>query len=91
MPVSKPGLKPGAPQPRPVTAADVRHIAGAVADATVAAVLETEPSMEELEVAGSYLRGEGAEVDRSGHPMTGKVAQIYDILGADALYADDEE
>jgi hypothetical protein len=42
-------------------------------------------------VAASYLRGEGSEVDRSGHPMGGKIAQVYDILSADALYADDEE
>jgi hypothetical protein len=85
-----PGPKPGSSNASPVTAADVRHVAGAVADATVAAVLKTEPSMEEMEVAGSYLRGEGSKVDRAGHPMTGRVAQIYDILSADALYVDDE-
>jgi hypothetical protein len=27
---------------------------------------------------------------RLGQPMTGQVAQIYDVLSADALYADDE-
>jgi hypothetical protein len=74
-----------------VGAAEVRHAAGDVSDATVAAVLECAPSQEELEVAASYLRGEGSEVDRSGHPMGGKIAQVYDILSADALYADDEE
>jgi hypothetical protein len=85
-----PGLKQSNPKAPPVTAGDVRHVAGAVTDATVAAILSSEPSMEDLEVAASYLRGEGSEVDRSGHPMTGKVAQLYDILSADALYADDE-
>ncbi|HEX5959474.1 MAG TPA: hypothetical protein VFY92_12570 [Hyphomicrobiaceae bacterium] len=76
---------------RPATASEVRRLAGPVTDATVAAVLTSEPSIEELEVAASYLRGEGSEVDRLGHPMSGKVAQIYDVLIADALYADDEE
>jgi hypothetical protein len=79
------------PGSRPVTAGDVRHVAGAVADATVSAVLKSEPSMEDLEIAASYLRGQGSEVDRLGHPMTGKVAEIYDALSADALYAEDEE
>jgi hypothetical protein len=91
MPASKPGPKPSTPQPRPATAADVRHVAGDVTDATLAAVLTAEPSMEELEVAASYLRGEGSEVDRTGHPMTGTVARIYDILSADPLYAEEEE
>ena len=66
-------------------------MAGAVADATVSAVLKAEPSMEDLEVAASYLRGEGSQVDRLGHPMSGKVAQLYDILSADPLYTADDE
>jgi hypothetical protein len=37
------------------------------------------------------VRGEGSEVDRLGHPLTGKVARLYDILTADALYVDDEQ
>lgn len=77
---------------RPVlTAGDVIHLAGPVTDDTLLAVLKCEPTMEELDVAASYLRGEGSKASRSGHPMTGKVAQIYDILRADALYADDAE
>jgi hypothetical protein len=85
------GSNNGNPDAPPVTAADVRHVAGPVADATVAAVLKSEPSVADLEVAASYLRGEGSEVDRLGHRASGKVAQICDILSADALYADEEE
>ena len=86
-----PGLKNGHLGSLQVTADDVRHLAGPVADHMVAAVLKTGPSMEDLEVAAGYLRGEGSNVDRLGHPMAGKVAQLYDILSTDALYADDEE
>ncbi len=75
----------------PLTSAEVRHAAGEVSDATVAAVLECAPSHEELEVAASHLRGEGSEVDRLGHPLAGKVAQLYDILSADAIYIEEEE
>jgi hypothetical protein len=85
------------PAPKPdqsahsVAADDVRHIVGNVTDDTLSAVLKCVPSVAELEVVASYLRGEGAQVDRAGHPMTGKVAQLYDILNADALYAEEEE
>jgi hypothetical protein len=89
--MAMPGLKNGHVRTIPVSAGDVRHLAGPVGEATVAAVLKTEPSMEDLEVAASYLRGEGSAVDRMGHPIAGKVAQLYDILSNDALYADEEE
>jgi hypothetical protein len=69
---------------------DVRHVVGPVTDDTISAILRSESSMEELELAASYLRGEGSKVDRLGHSMTGKVAQLYDILSADALYDDNE-
>ena len=73
------------------TASDVRQLVGPVTDATVAAVLKSEPSLEELVVAASYLRGQGSEMDRLGHSLSGKVAAVYDILITDALYAPDEE
>ena len=69
---------------------DVLRVVGPVTDDTLVAILKCEPSIEELEVAASYLRGEGSGVGRAGHPMSGKVAQVYDILGADALYTSDE-
>jgi hypothetical protein len=78
------------PKTLQVTASDVRHVFGPVTDGTISAILKAEPSMEELEVAASYLRGEGTEADRQGHPLAGKVAQLYDILGADALYTEEE-
>jgi hypothetical protein len=70
----------------PVTSSmEVRHVVGPVTDDTISAVLKSEPSMEDLEVAAGYLRGERNEVDRLGHPLTGKVAQLYEILSSDAL------
>ncbi|KAB2916065.1 MAG: hypothetical protein F9K29_12205 [Hyphomicrobiaceae bacterium] len=75
----------------PVTSSDeVRHLVGPVTDDTISAILKTGASVEDLEVAASYLQGEGSTVDRLGHPMSGKVAQIYDILAADELYANSE-
>jgi hypothetical protein len=76
----------------PVTSSDeVRHLVGSVSDDTVLAILKCNASVEELEVVATYLQGEGSSVDRAGHPMIGKVAQLYDILSSDALYANADE
>jgi hypothetical protein len=86
-----PRSKKGDSKVLPVTTSiDVRRVLGPVADDTISAVLKFEPSMEDLEVAASYLRGQGSEVDRLGHPLTGKVAQLYEVLSSDALYANGE-
>jgi hypothetical protein len=76
----------------PVTSSDeVRHLVGPVADDTILAILKCQASVEDLEVAASYVQGEGSALDRTGHPMIGKVAQLYDILSSDALYANADE
>ena len=86
-----PGSKKGDSKVLPVTSSiDVQHVVGPVTDDTICAILKFEPSIEDLEVAASYVRGEGSEVDRLGHPLTGKVAQLYEILSSDALYANGE-
>ena len=76
----------------PITSSDeVRHLVGAVADDTVLAILNCRASIEDLEVAAAYAQGEGSALDRAGHQMTGKIAQLYDILSSDALYANADE
>jgi hypothetical protein len=85
-----PSLAQGNSKNMPVTsAAEVRHLAGPLNDDVVAAVLKIGPSLEELEMAASYARGEGDLIDRAGHPLTGRLAQVYEILSAEA--ADEEE
>jgi hypothetical protein len=86
-----PRPKKGDAKVLPVSFNEVRHVVGPVTDDTISAILKSEPTLEELEVAASYVRGEGSEVDRLGHPLTGKAAHLYDILTADALYLDDEQ
>jgi hypothetical protein len=76
----------------PVTSSvEVRQLVGAVADDTLLAILKSQASVEDLEVAAAYAQGEGSALNRTGHPMTGKVAQLYDILSSDALYANADE
>jgi hypothetical protein len=76
----------------PVTSSDeVRQLVGPVAEQTVLAILKCQASVEDLEVAAGYVQGEGSALDRAGHAMAGKVAQLYDILSSDDLYANADE
>jgi hypothetical protein len=87
-----PERKKGDSKLLPVTSSEeVRHLVGPVADQTVLAILGCNASMEDLEVAASYILGQGSALDRVGHPMAGKVAQLYDILSSDELYANADE
>jgi hypothetical protein len=64
----------------PMTSSEVRHVVGPVTDDTISAILKSDATQEEQELAASYLRGEGSLVDDLGHPLTGKVSRLYDIL-----------
>lgn len=70
---------------------DIRRLAGQVADNTIAAILGTGASIADLEVALTYARGEGDYVDRLGHPLSGKAAQVFDILSKDDVFVANEE
>ncbi len=69
---------------------EVRHLIGEVDDETISEILRIRPSLNELELAMTYVRGEGSMVDRAGHPLAGRVAQLYDILTADEQAAEPE-
>lgn len=87
-----PTSRKGDTEEQPLISGDeVRRLAGPVADHTVIAILETGASIADLEVALVYARGEGNYVDRLGHPLSGKVAQVSDILAKDELYAVNDE
>jgi hypothetical protein len=87
-----PERKKGNSRILPVASSDeVRHLVGPVADHTVLAILECQASVEDLEVAAGYVQGEGSALDRAGHAMASKVAQLYDILSSDDLYANADE
>jgi hypothetical protein len=74
----------------PVTSGgEVRRLAGPVSEVTIAAILKAGATMQELEIAAAYASGDG-EWKSLGRPLSGKVAQLYDILTADDLYAPEE-
>lgn len=87
-----PAPRKGNSKALPVTsAAEVRHLAGPVADETVMAILKCAAPVEDLEVAVGYVQGEGDALERVGHRLVGKVAQLYDILSSDEFYANADE
>ena len=75
----------------PISPEQVRHLVGQVTDDTLLAILKCNASAEDLQAAAGYLEGEGSLLDRVGHPLAGKVAQLYDILSSDQLYANADE
>jgi hypothetical protein len=75
----------------PLVAPDeVRRLVGDVDDATVSEILRLGPTFAELEQALTYAEGEGSLADRAGHPLSGRVAELYDILTADEQSAEPE-
>jgi hypothetical protein len=61
----------------------LRHILGDLNDARVLEILAIAPTEAELEEANLWASGEGDLLDRSGHPLVGNVALIYEILTRD--------
>ncbi|HSM18858.1 MAG TPA: hypothetical protein VK844_00610 [Hyphomicrobiales bacterium] len=62
---------------------DLIHIIGEIDDGSAAGILALEPTVAEVEQAFMWISGEGAVVDRTGHPLAGKTAAIVDILAAE--------
>lgn len=59
------------------------RVAGDVDESTLLAILALRPTIAEVEEAAAWITGSGDVVDRAGHPLTGVIAQIFDILTAD--------
>ncbi|MDP2620786.1 MAG: hypothetical protein Q8P46_11535 [Hyphomicrobiales bacterium] len=69
---------------------DLIHIIGEIDNGTAAAILALGPTVAEVEQAFMWISGEGAVVDRSGHPLAGKTAAIVDILAAEMPEEEEE-
>lgn len=68
----------------------IRHVAGDVSDATIAAILAIGATTEELEVAAAFLRGEGDLVGLKHYTLTSRIRRIFDILANDELSGETE-
>lgn len=62
---------------------DINAVLGDIEDARAAAIIATGATKAELEEAYLYAQGEGDRVDRAGHPLSGVLADLFEILTAD--------
>lgn len=70
-------------RPASVDRDDVIHVLGAIDEDLIIDTLALNPTFGDLEQAVIWAAGEGDVLARQGHPLTGVVADIVDILSAD--------
>jgi len=71
------------------TATDVRHLCGEILDWKLGAILELNPTTEDVAAAVAWAGGHD-ELGEEGHPLEGRAAQVYDVLTADE-FGDEQE
>jgi hypothetical protein len=62
---------------------DVIHVLGEIDEDMLIDILALNPTFDDLEQAAIWAAGEGDVLARQGHPLTGVVSDIVDILTAD--------
>jgi hypothetical protein len=67
----------------PISHEELLRIVGDADESKLLAILALRPTIAEVEEAAAWATGSGDVVDRTGHPLMGIVAQIFDILTAD--------
>ena len=84
-------MKVHEPGPRSLTAQDVKDIAGDLDDAKIAAILATGANAEQLEEAMAWASGESDVMGDLERPLTGAIAQLYDILMTGDEFPEDRD
>jgi hypothetical protein len=74
----------------PVSAQEIREIVGRLSDDRVAAIQATKATAAEVLEAFTWLSSDEYAGGRHQPPVTGVVAEVYDILKPDLLEAEDE-
>jgi len=76
---------------RPLTRKAINGVIGRVSDETAAALIATGASEEQLMEARQWSIGDSSLGEEEGRPLDGAVAELYDILTADAaMRAEDD-
>lgn len=63
-----------------VTAGEVRRLCGEIEDIKVTEIVATGATVQELEEAFACLHGDDSAMAEMQRPLSGRAAQIYDIL-----------
>lgn len=67
----------------PLTRDDLEAVLGPIDDEKAAAILATGASQEELVEAWTWAAGDSEPLAAAGKSLTGRVADVYEILTAD--------
>ena len=62
---------------------DLQRVLGDIEDSKIIEILALKPTVPELEEAAIWAAGDGDVLAKDGHPLTGVVAQIVEILAAE--------
>ncbi|MEX0751807.1 MAG: hypothetical protein WD073_02650 [Xanthobacteraceae bacterium] len=68
----------------PITHDDLKAILGDMDDAKIIQILALKPTLSDLEEAAIWATGNGDVLGKAGRPLTGRAADILEILTADA-------
>jgi hypothetical protein len=75
---------------KPLTHAEIIRLFGTIDDHKAAEIIALNPSPAELDVTESYLAGMTDVMGKERIPLTGKAAEIFDIVMRDEPYEDDD-
>ena len=67
----------------PATPDDAKRLLGDTDERKIAEILAVQPTIWELEQAAIWHRGDGDVLGKAGRPLSGKAAQVFEILSAD--------
>ncbi len=65
-----------------LSAEEIRRIAGDISDARVLAILDLDPSRDELEQAAAWAEGQSDVLGELELPLSGVVSELHEILTA---------
>ncbi len=65
-----------------LSAEEIRRIAGEISDARVLAILDLDPSRDELEQAAAWAEGQSDVLGELELPLSGVVSELHEILTA---------
>ena len=68
---------------------DILKVAGNIEDSKVAAIERTGATAAELETAVAWAAGLTGVMDKAHRPLSGVIAQVYEVLTADEYIGDD--
>lgn len=69
---------------------DVLRLFGELDDHKIEEIIELNPSLDELEVTAAYVAGMNDVMGKEHHPLSGRVAQIYEVVTSDEPLVEEE-